>query len=255
MFVKKGFVSEQKTFQPTIKNESIIDDHQIESHKEFTSDLKEAASIDARIAEFSLVREHSVLEESGIQKGVSILQESGLTRESMLNEFDSVTGSTAGANGDFEQQLRSAVAEARGMASNGFCEVAGLAVGVAGATGGAGAAGPFAGLATTKVCKWLSEQVDEAMDENHRKKTGGATPAENDAHWAQRAADKEKPATTKPDCTKPLDPAETPAETTGGGQTTPDAPMSVPSHTGGTRPEVDNQIGDTADPHAVQRMN
>ena len=160
LFSKKGFISKQKTFQPTIKNESIIDDHQIESHKEFTSDLKKAASIDARIAEFSLVREHSVLEESGIEKGVSILQESGLTRESMWNEvanpapasrpanqdqsigqsigtfkpgqigavagltgigtIDVVTGSGSGSNSEFDQQLRNAVAQGKGRAGDGW---------------------------------------------------------------------------------------------------------------------------------------
>ena len=117
LFSKKGFISKQKTFQPAIKNESIIDTHQIESHKELTSYLKEAASVDARFAEFSLVREHSVMEESGIQKGVSILQEPGLATESMLPEFDAVPGSSSGANNDLDQQLRSAASAGKGMAS------------------------------------------------------------------------------------------------------------------------------------------
>jgi hypothetical protein len=251
LFSKKGFISKQKTFQPTIKNESIIDDHQIESHREITSNLKDAASIDARIAKFSLVSEHSVLRESGIQKGVSILQESGITSESMWDGFDSLTGSSSGSNNDLDQQLRSAVDEARAMARNEGCALTGFAVSLTGYLGSAGVAGPSAGYAAGRVCQWLDAWVDETMDESHRESTGSATAAQNEVYWENR---KKRADAKENENTNAEDSKET-KDATSAGQTDSTEPMSVPTDEGCTNPEVDNEIGGIADPQAVQRMN
>ncbi len=250
LFSKKDFISKSKTFKPTIKNESIIDDHQIKSYKEFTSDLKEAASMDARIAEFSLVREHSVLGESGIQKGVSILQESGLTRESIRDGFDSLTGSSSGSNNDLDQQLRNAATEARAMTRNEGCALTGLAVSYVGYLGSAGVYGPSAGYAAGRACQWLDAWVNETMDESHRESTGSATPAQNEVYWENR---KKRSDANENENTNPEDPKES-KDATSAGQTDSTEPMSVPTEEGCTNPEVDNVTGDIADPQVVQRM-
>jgi len=91
---KQSFLSTNNALKPRFKSESIIDNHQVESHGEMRGDIEEANLIDASVPSMSLLSQRSMIEESGIQEEISILQGSGTTRESSwIESLNPVTGS------------------------------------------------------------------------------------------------------------------------------------------------------------------
>ena len=216
---KKTSIKLQKSYKPTFTNEYIFEDRLQNHHDNIDENLKEAATVEARTADFTLEGGFSVLTESGINRAEhSIMNGMNLDTFSLFDEVTGVGNDNSGPSTDVDQQLMGAGSAGKGMASSYaaqelwanigeglgkvFSSVVGATVGFAttaattGATGGNVVLGSAVGIAVTDgINSTLGagiEEFEERQKKHARYSDGYASEEENNKYWVLRQQRQQK---------------------------------------------------------------